>query len=166
MNTTTSKIKPAAIGGLVMGALSALPIISLGNACCCLWVICGGLVAAYMLQDQEPGPISPADGATVGLFAGVIGACVALVFSIPLGLLMAPMWRQLLDRLIQSGQLPPEFERFASGAMVGVVGLVLGFMALLMAGVIFSTLGGLLGAAIFKRKTPPGVIDIPPSSSL
>jgi hypothetical protein len=165
VNTTTSKLKPAVIGGLVMGALSALPVVSLGNGCCCLWVICGGLVAAYMLQEQEPGPISPADGATVGLFAGVIGAFVSLVFSIPLGLLLAPMQRQLVDRLLQSGQLPPEFERFAS-SMVGVVGFVLGFMALLMAGVIFSTLGGLLGAAIFKRKTPPDGIDIPPSSSL
>ncbi len=28
-------------------------------------------------------------------------------------------------------------------------------------GGVFSTLGGLLGALIFKKQTPPGVIDIP-----
>jgi hypothetical protein len=31
-------------------------------------------------------------------------------------------------------------------------------------GGLFSTLGGLLGAAIFKKQTPPGVIDIPPTA--
>jgi hypothetical protein len=33
----------------------------------------------------------------------------------------------------------------------------------LFAGGVFSTLGGLLGALIFKKQTPPGVIDIPAS---
>jgi hypothetical protein len=164
VNTTTSKTKPALVGGVVMGALSGLPIVSLGNACCCLWVICGGVVAAYMLQEQEPGPISAADGATVGLFAGVVGACISLVLSIPLGLMMAPLRQRFLDRLVQNGQFQPEFVRFLSSYVVGVIGLIIGFIVMLTAGVIFSTLGGLLGAAIFRKKTPSGVIDVPPSS--
>ena len=39
-------VQPALYGGLVMGVLSALPLISAGNFCCCMWVISGGLVAA------------------------------------------------------------------------------------------------------------------------
>jgi len=34
----------------------------------------------------------------------------------------------------------------------------------LFVGAIFSTIGGLIGAMVFKRDTPPGVIDIPPAS--
>jgi hypothetical protein len=34
----------------------------------------------------------------------------------------------------------------------------------LFIGAVFSTVGGVLGAMIFKKDTPPGVIDIPPAS--
>jgi len=65
VSTTTkpSYGQPAFIGGLVMGVLSALPLVSAGNICCCLWVVTGGLVAAYLLQQNQAMPISPADGA-------------------------------------------------------------------------------------------------------
>jgi hypothetical protein len=41
-----------------------------------------------------------------------------------------------------------------------VVALMFG----LFIGAIFSTVGGVVGAMIFKKDTPPGVIDIPPAS--
>src|SRR5205814_1251056 len=79
-NTTTSAKapygQPALIGGLVMGVLSALPLVNAANICCCLWVIAGGAVAAYLLQQNQTMPIAPGDGALVGLFAGIIGAFV------------------------------------------------------------------------------------------
>jgi hypothetical protein len=150
-----SKTKPALIGGAVMGVLSAVPIINLGNACCCLWVICGGVVAAYMLQQEQAEPLAPADGALVGLFAGLFGTLVTVLLSIPFSLLMAPVQRQFLERMSENGQMPPGFEDFAASAAVGVIGAVFFAMIFLVAGVIFSTLGGLLGAAIFKKPTPP-----------
>ncbi len=39
---------PALLGGLFIGMLSALPIVSVGNCCCCLWMIGGGVLAAYL----------------------------------------------------------------------------------------------------------------------
>ncbi len=36
-----------------MGVLSALPFINILNACCCLWVVTGGVVAAYLLQERD-----------------------------------------------------------------------------------------------------------------
>ena len=63
----SSKTQPEFIGGLVMGVLSALPLISAGNLCCCLWIICGGVVAAYMLQQNSETPITQSDGALVGM---------------------------------------------------------------------------------------------------
>src|SRR5258705_5941198 len=135
-----------------MGALSGLPIIQFGNACCCLWVISGGVVAAYLLQDQEPAPITAGDGATVGLFAGLSGACVYLVITITVRLWMAPFMRQFVEQLGNNRDLPPQFHRFLSSSAFGVVGIVINFVFMLCAGAIFSTIGGLIGAAIFKKK--------------
>ena len=43
-------LMPAVWGGFFIGVLSALPIVGAANLCCCLWVICGGMVAAYLLS--------------------------------------------------------------------------------------------------------------------
>ena len=42
-------VQPAFAGGVVMGVLSALPLISAGNICCCLWVIVGGMSLGTLL---------------------------------------------------------------------------------------------------------------------
>jgi hypothetical protein len=157
-------LQPALIGGLVTGVLSALPFIGAFNACCCLWVVAGGVVAAYLLQDRDPNPIQVGDGAIVGLMAGVIGAFVYLILSIPITLMMAPMMRAFTDRMLDNSELPPEFREMLASGMGTAAGIILSFFAYLVAGLIFSTLGGVLGAVIFRKKTAlPPVIDIPPS---
>ncbi len=174
--------QPALYGGLVMGVLSALPIVAAGNFCCCLWVVSGGLVAAYFLQQQQVTPISHGDGALVGLLAGIVGAFVASLLSIPITLLMAAPERQFVQRLLDNaGNMPPEFrdllERYSSGDIrvtlfARVVRIVVGFVVMLCLGAIFSTIGGLLGAVVFRKPQPPGpplssappTIDVPPSA--
>jgi uncharacterized protein YqgC (DUF456 family) len=164
VNTTTSKLQPALIGGLVTGVLSALPFVNILNACCCLWVVTGGVVAAYLLQERDANPIQVGDGAVVGLLAGVIGAFVNLVLSIPVTLLLAPMQRAMVERFIESGNFPPEVREMMASGLGTAAGIVFGFIFALFAGVIFSTLGGVLGAVIFRKKpAAPPVIDIPPS---
>jgi hypothetical protein len=143
------------IGGAVMGVLSALPLVNIGNLCCCLWVICGGAVAAYMLQQDQPAPITPGDGAVVGLFAGLFGTVVTVILSIPLNLMMLPMQQQILERMRRDGQMPQGFEDFASTFAFGVFGTMLFGMVMLAASAIFSTLGGVLGALIFRKPEPP-----------
>ena len=44
-----------------MGALSALPFVNAGNLCCCLWVITGGVVASYLLQQNQSAPLTPGE---------------------------------------------------------------------------------------------------------
>ena len=44
---TPPKLQPALFGGLFIGVLSALPIISAGNCLCCMWVVAGGMLATY-----------------------------------------------------------------------------------------------------------------------
>ena len=155
-----------------MGVLSALPIISLGNGCCCLWVIAGGVVAAYVLQQNQSTPITPGDGALVGLLAGLVGAVVALVISIPIDLIASPLQRGILERLRQgAGEMPPEL-RDAIDNMInsrpggGTLGFVLvriaSFVVSLFVGGAVSAVGGLLGAVIFGRSRGTTLAAPPP----
>ena len=161
MSTTTSYTQPALIGGLVVGVLSALPMVSLGN-CCCLWILGGGVVAAYVLQSNEPGPIAPADGALVGLLAGLTGAAIHFVLSIPIDLAFGPWERAFVQRLVDMANNPQmqdtltrSLEQNAAGGFVFL--LLRRFFVLLAMMVlcsVFSTLGGLLGALMFKKAQP------------
>ena len=45
-----------------------------------------------------------------------------------------------------------------------IVSRVVGLMFWLVVGAIFSTLGGLLGAMMFRKQIPPGTIDVPPAA--
>ena len=152
-----------------MGVLSALPIIAAGNVCCCLWVVSGGVVAAYLFQQNKTTPITPADGALIGLLAGLIGAFVRFFVAIPIDLLVAPMEQAMLQRVLDMGTLPPEardiMERYGRGGAMGgafffIISRILGLMFWIFVGGVFSTLGGLLGALIFRKETPPGAIDV------
>jgi uncharacterized membrane protein YeaQ/YmgE (transglycosylase-associated protein family) len=158
------KLHPAILGGTFMGVLSALPFVSYANACCCLWVMVGGLLAAWLMQQNHPYAITTADGALVGLLAGVFGALIGTVVS----LLMSPFQRELdlymFGRMSQMmGEIPPMLEQVIeqrrSGPAVNIAAVVLGLFFTLIVYPIFSLLGGLLGAALFKKNAPP----LPPS---
>jgi hypothetical protein len=157
-----------------MGVLSALPVVAAGNLCCCMWVVAGGAIAAYLLQQNQTTPITPGDGALVGLLAGLIGAFVQFLVAIPVSIMVAPFEREMLQRVLEmAGTMPPEMRdaierysgrnaEFGVGLMIlsRVVALVFG----LFIGGVFATTGGVIGAMIFRKDTPPGVIDIPPAS--
>jgi hypothetical protein len=162
----SSKFQPALYGGLLLGVLSALPIINLGNVCCCLWVVAGGAVAAYALQANQPTPITPGDGAAVGLLAGVIGSIVQLFLSIPIGLVMGPIQGRMIERVLQNARDIPENMQPMLDALrqssFSVIGTILGFFVFLMIAIIFSTIGGLVGAALFRKSAPVVPPDLPP----
>ena len=137
-----------------------------GNLCCCLWIISGGVTAAYLLQQSQTAPVTPGDGALVGLLAGLAGAFVYVVIAVPTAIVIAPIQRELMARLMDRlGDVPPQFRAYAnqSGA-TSVAFMIIDFVMRLFLGALFSTLGGLLGAAIVAKKTPPaqpGVADGP-----
>ncbi len=145
------------VGALVMGVLSALPVVSVGNVCCCLWVISAGVAAAYVLQQGQPDPITPADGAFVGFLSGLAGAVVYLVISLPLNIVIGPMEREMVRRWIENMGGADEFRNYAERAdlISAPVRAFLGFVMMLFIGAIFSTIGGLLGALMFKKAPTP-----------
>ena len=96
---TPAKTQPALLGGVAIGVLSALPVINLAN-CCCAWILFGGALAAFLMQQNHPEPIQIGDGAIVGLLAGMIGAFVWLLVSIPLSIMMAPIQSEMARRTL------------------------------------------------------------------
>jgi len=150
-----------------MGVLSALPLISLGNCLCCLWVIGGGALAAYLLQQNHPYPIESADGALVGLLSGLIGGAVCGVIAIPLALAMGPYQQQILERIADNPDFPPEAKQMIANLTKGGVLGVMAILGIFVRAIIFAIiamLGGLLGVALFKKKDlpPPGTTEILP----
>jgi hypothetical protein len=154
-----SMMMPALWGGLAIGILSALPIVGAFNFCCCLWVVTGGMLAAYVLQSNTPEPISSGDGAVAGLLAGIIGAVVYAIVSLPVNLLLGPVQRRAAQRMLESlPNVPPEMRDTLSnmgGPTMTAIGIGVGFLMMLFVGAVFATLGGLLGSVFFKKKAAP-----------
>jgi hypothetical protein len=159
-------MQPIVLGGLFIGILSALPIVQLCN-CCCLWIVGGGVLTAYLQQQNQPAPLTITHGARVALFAGIVGAFVWLIASQALDVVMAPIQQRLADEVLRNArELPPNVRAWleAAGADRGG-GYVFGFMLLLVFGSIASALGGAVGAAYFRNDVPPalgGPIPPPP----
>jgi hypothetical protein len=126
-----SKAQPALLGGLVIGVLSALPVIQFGNVCCCMWVLLGGGLAAYLLQQNDPEPIGIGDGTVAGFLAGAFGAVVWLLLSIAIRSLMAPFESAMAQRALENARdLPPAVRQIIEGmgtAPVMGLGLILMF---------------------------------------
>ena len=157
-----SRLQPILVGGTFAGVLSALPLIELGNLCCCLWLVGGGGIASYLTQQNQPHPIAPGDGAVVGFLAGVVGAFVSVLVAIPIQLLTAP-FRDGMTDMLDISDVPPEVIELMEQVSSGPGAIVFGFVITLAAGMVFSTLGGLLGAVLFRRQgPPPGMADIVP----
>ena len=160
------RLQPAFWGGLFIGVLSALPLISAGNCCCCLWVLMGGALATYLRQQNTPVQVDAAEGAIMGLMAGAVGGVIWTVLAIPIQMMTSGFQEQWMESVLNSNpDMPAEVrdmaEQFAKGAAFGIIAFVFNFCASLL----FGTLGGLLGVAMFKKSAPPpppGTVEILP----
>ena len=145
-------MKAALIGGLLAGIPSALPVISI---CCFLWALGGGFLAVFMyLRSTPAGPMAPADGAKLGLRAGVIGAIAYLVIALPIMLLSGAA--QIASGMQQAGGEGAGLAGMAAG--LGAFAVVIG--AAIIVGL--TALGGLIGAAILGKNLPGGTGAPPP----
>jgi hypothetical protein len=157
-----ARLQPALLGGLLIGVLSALPLVSTANGCCCLWVIAGGVLTSYLLQERSPIPITAGGAAVSGLQAGMVGAIVAAI----LGALVMMMLGGGVEQLNQvpRADLPPALaqilDRFRE--LPPSIWYVGPFLVYIIIFPIFSMLGALLGVAIFKKNPPAGTVEILP----
>lgn len=159
------KMKPAVIGGVILGVLSAIPFVNWVNICCCAWAIVGGIIAANMYVKNSAVPATPADGAMVGAIAGVVGAVVNFIIGVPLQLITGNAMQRLLQNIAaqqdpaQAAQMREMMAAQGSGIGGAILGGLIGGVLL----IVFATVGGLIGVSIFeKRKGGAGAPPPPP----
>jgi hypothetical protein len=160
VTSSPPKLIPALLGGLFIGVLSALPLVSVAN-CCCLWVITGGFLAAWVQQQNHELPISVLDGAVVGLLAGFFGGIVHYLVALPLELFMGALISGMPDSFMRARQdMPPEVRRVMNE--LGPQGMLL-LGSLFFGGIslLFGMIGGIIGAVMIK-KPPAPLPPVPP----
>ena len=146
------------LGGLFIGVLSALPIVNIAN-CCCLWILGGGALTAYLAQQDDPQPLGLLAGARLGLLAGIAGAVIWLLVSLALNGVIAPLQQRAAEIMLGNAtDMPPDVRRWLESVgdrASAPQRLVGSFLFQLFVATPFAALGGLLGTAIVGRQAPP-----------
>jgi hypothetical protein len=139
-----NKLKPAILGGLIVGLLSAIPFI---NYCCCIWGIGGGGLAGFLYIKSSPTPVRPGEGAVIGALAGLVGALIYLVIGVPIAYFISGAAME--EAFARSGmQLP------FTGPLLFIVSGLLGGLFL----IVLSVIGGLLAVPLFEKRKD----EVPP----
>ncbi len=175
-------LRPALIGGILLGILSSLPIISAFNCVCCAWIIGGGMLAAYLYVKDSVVPVTLGHGVVLGLFTGLIGAAVNTLFMIPVYFLInqagAGFMEALREALERVPNLPPEVEvglrDLWSKTGIGMFFLIMSLIFMFLLFCLAAMLGGALGVALFEKRkigapphgtAPPQTpLNLPPSA--
>lgn len=113
----------------------------------------GGVIASYLLQDDSQ-PVTVGRGARAGLLAGIFGAFVWLLAAMALNVVVAPLQERMVDSMIRNAQdMPPDVRSWLDtigNRASSPLRYVLGFLFHFFGGLIFATLGGVLGAIFFS----------------
>ena len=131
------------------------------NCLCCSLIIGGGFLAAFLYSKEcKSGNFAfkPGSGALVGLVAGLFYSVASTIVQ---GLVSvagggpSPEDLEKMVEMLEQMNVPPESVdqaiRFMEG-MSGPSGLLFGFLITLLMAAIFSTVGGLIGGAVFKNE--------------
>ena len=159
-----NKLKPAVIGGVVLGLLSAIPFVNWVNICCCAWAILGGLLASYLYVKNSPTPTNAGDGAIVGAMAGGVGAVIFLVVGIPLAIVSGAAMRDMLIDLMARADPAQAAEIRRQMALQGetVAGTIIQSLVSAVVLVVFAVIGGLIGIPLFEKRKGGGAVPPPP----
>jgi len=159
-----SRHQPAILGGLLIGVLSSLPIISAGNICCCLWVVAGGALTVYLQQQRTPEPVQTGDAVVGGLVAGLIGGLITCIASYIMFMILGPVVQSSLAAVQDQIESNPDMPAATREMVQNIIRMMAGGGAILIKALItlpvyavFSMLGALLGTALFRKKQPPMV---------
>jgi len=142
-------IVPALIAGVVVGIIGQIPLINCCNICC-LWIIAGGALAAYLLSRKDK--IELVDGAVVGALSGLVYAVVATIVGFAVGQLISMLGLNLSLLGGDTGSLD-YMSQMGANLGVGVLGALIGLCVRLILGVVFGAVGGVVATkALEKRK--------------
>ncbi len=153
-------LKPALISGVIFGLASAIPVINFFNCMCCALIFACGIFSSFLVMRQHYGTISYGTGALAGLLAGIFGAFTATIVDTLIQITMGRRMKELFLTVLEDIQskMPPEmvtqFEFFEKQMQKDftLFDMIIGFFIWLIIFMAFSTLGGILGVALFGKK--------------
>jgi len=155
--STPSVLMPALIGGAVFGVAGAIPYLNILNCLCCALVIGSGFLAAFLYSKEcrkTNMAFGGGGGAKVGVLAGVFYTVFGTIVQWIIGLVTGATFdfEEAIAQIESNPQIPPEtadgiisvLESIGSGGMWILVPFSL------VIALIFATIGGLIGGAVFK----------------
>ena len=146
------KLKPAGIAGVACGIAAALPYL---DNVCCAFAIGAGVLGTYLyFNDLPAGPNRYGPGAAVGLIAGIVAAIAATVVG---AIRVAAGWKAAdVDQALgMFGEMEvPQWvvDLITTMGEVSVKMIAITLAVNLIGYAIASTIGGLVGGAIFAKK--------------
>ena len=155
-----SQALPAtALAGLIAALLMLTPLVAFG-----LGMLIGGSLSVVFYRRRSPvANITPGMGSRLGMASGVLGGCI-FTAVLSARTVMLHEWGQVRDKVIDlvaqaaarnpdpQAQQALEFFKTDQGIALLVISALVGT---LVAFVIFSGLGGALGAALLRWKRRP-----------
>lgn len=151
-NKTQSVLLAGAAIGVAGAILNLIP--TAGGCLACIAYLGAGILAVWHYTDRYNRTLKGGRGAGLGALAGLVAAVIGFILQLLFQAIgLAPGWREAMEQqLDQSGMDPAQMEQiietFSSPlVMTGVV--LAGFVVYAIVG----GLGGVIGAAIFKRGT-------------
>ena len=149
------KWKAIMIGGMITGLAPFVPFL---NIACCIIPVLGAVIAVVVYRSADPSrALNYNDGIAIGAMSGAGGAVLYAVILIPLVLLVGAAVSGAAGRLFGiAGVLPDQVRRILEGIvsnmgnLLGVL-LALKIVSHLAISLVFGTLGGWLGIALFRK---------------
>ena len=148
-------VQPALLGGMFLGVLSSIPIVSIGF---CMWILFGGAIAAQQVARQRRSGITYGDGAFAGVLSGLFGSLVGTTIQMSLRVIAAPIFEsqqqqleQILNQMGVEGPMRDWVLRAASGE-ISLTTVIFTLFSNLLAFSLFAMIGGILAIALLKRR--------------
>ena len=149
-------VQPALIGGIAAGILTAVPFV---NCFCCLWIIGGAVLSAYLFNKRSAVALTPGDGAVLGILTGIVAAVTDSIVSLPFESLNQEFVQRFMDQFSQFvEEMPAGWERWLDqrAGPMSPAWFLLGLLSSAVIYAAFGALGGLIGASIVGgKKSPP-----------
>ncbi len=98
--------KPALTAGILVGIISAIPVVNFLN-CCCLWIIAGIIWSAWMYK-AEWGYLDIGPGAALGAITGAIAGLVAGFLNIIIWAIFGGWYRAMMMRMLANFNIPEQ----------------------------------------------------------
>lgn len=137
------------IVGVLTALLSSIPLVSAVNCLLCGWFWLGGIFGVWLYRNFTKETLTTGKAALMGVVAGLIAAVLATLIGLAFSGNTMPISPEQMQQLEEAlGEQAAQI--FADPTTLTLIGAV--FSLILYP--LFTAIGGMIGAAIFKPKQP------------